>query len=109
MKRLTRTAFLENDLTSIIGAFFLSFNIGALLKKIGAYKTKGIPALAIFEQLFTLVFTHKSLFQALRTDGTDNIASDIQKREPILSKNCNIHAYAIVTNFLYLPRAFQWG
>jgi hypothetical protein len=88
MTRLTRTILLENDLSSTISAFFLSFNIGALLKKVGAYKTKGIPAVAVFRQLFTLVFTHKSLFQALRSDGTDKIAKDTFYR---FINSCNIN------------------
>jgi len=88
MTRLPRTVLLENDLSSIISAFFLSFNIGALLKKIGAYKTKGVPAAAIFQQLFALVFMHKSLFQALRSDGADNITKDTFYR---FLNSCNIN------------------
>jgi len=88
MTRLSRTILLENDLSSIISAFFNSFNIGALLKKIGAYKTKGIPAVTVFRQLFTLVFMHKSLFQALRSDGTDNITKDTFYR---FLNSCNIN------------------
>ena len=76
MPRLSRTTFFENDLSSIINAFFLSFSIGSLLKKIGAYKTKGIPAVSVFQQLFALVFMHKSLFQALRSNETDKITKD---------------------------------
>ena len=88
MTRLSREILLENDLSSTISAFFLSFNIGALLKKVGAYKNKGIPAVAVFQQLFTLVFMHKSLFQALRSDGTDKIAKDTFYR---LLNSCNIN------------------
>jgi len=88
MSRLSRTILLENDLTSIISAFFLSFNIGTLLKKVGAYKTKGIPVVTVFKQLFALVFMHKSLFQALRSDGTDNIAKDTFYR---FLNSCNIN------------------
>ncbi|MCL1876249.1 MAG: transposase [Synergistaceae bacterium] len=88
MSRLSRTSLFENDLSSIINAFFISFNIGALLKIIGAYKTKGIPALAVFRQLFTLVFMHKSLFQALRSNETDNIAKDTFYR---FLNSCNIN------------------
>jgi len=66
MIRLSRTAHFENNLSSIISVFFLSFKIGTFLKKVGAYKAKGIPVATVFQQLFALVFTHKSLFQALR-------------------------------------------
>ena len=88
MPRLSRTSLFENGLSSIINAFFISFNIGALLKKVGAYKTKGISAVAVFKQLFTLVFMHKSLFQALRSDGTDQIAKDTFYR---FLNSCNIN------------------
>ena len=88
MSRLSRTSLFENALSSIIRAFFISFNIGTLLKKVGAYKNKGIPAVAVFRQLFTLVFMHKSLFQALRSDGTDNIAKDTFYR---FLNSCNIN------------------
>jgi hypothetical protein len=88
MTRLSRTTFLENDLSSIISAFFNSFNIGALLKKVGAYKTKGIPAVAIFQQLFTTVFMHKSLFEILRSEGAGNIAKDTFYR---FLNSCNIN------------------
>jgi len=88
MTRLSRVILLENDLSSIINAFFNSFNIGVLLKKVGAYKTKGIPSVAVFKQLFTLVFMHKSLFQALRSDGTNKIAKDAFYR---FLNSCNIN------------------
>jgi len=88
MARLSRTILLENDLSSIISAFFISFNIGALLKKVGAYKTKGVPAVAVFERLFSLVFMHKSLFQALRSNGTDEITKDTFYR---FLNSCNIN------------------
>jgi hypothetical protein len=88
MTRISRTILFENDLSSIINAFFFSFDIGALLKKIGAYKTKGIPAVAVFQQLFVLVFMHKSLFQALRSDGAGGIAKDTFYR---FLNSCNIN------------------
>ena len=88
MTRLPRTILLENNLSSIISAFISSFNIGALLKKVGAYKTKGVPTLAVFQQLFALVFMHKSLFQALRSDVTDKIAKDTFYR---FLNSCNIN------------------
>ena len=58
------------------------------MKKVGAYKTKGIPVTAVFQQLFALVFMHKSLFQAIRSDGTSNIAKDTFYR---FLNSCNIN------------------
>jgi hypothetical protein len=85
MKRLPRSALFENETSSIINTFFVSFNIGALLKKVGAYKTKGIPVVTVFQQLFALVFIHKSLFQVLRSGET-------AKSLKILSTDCSIPA-----------------
>jgi hypothetical protein len=88
MKRLPRSVLFENETTSIINAFFISFNIGALLKKVGAYKTKGIPAVAVFQLLFKLVFIHKSLFEALRSDEAYKIAKVTFYR---FINSCNIN------------------
>ena len=88
MSRLTRTILFENELSSIISAFFVSFDIGTLLKKVGAYKTKGIAAATVFQKLFALVFTHKSLFEALRSDETGKIAKDTFYR---FINSCNIN------------------
>jgi len=88
MKRLPRPALFENEISSTINAFFISFNIGALLKKVGAYKNKGIPVVTVFQQLFALVFIHKSLFQALRSGETGKIAKDTFYR---LLNSCNIN------------------
>jgi len=88
MARISRTTLLENDISSIISAFFASFSIGALLKKTGAYKAKGIPAVAVFQQLFTTAFMHKSLFEILRSEGAGNIAKDTFYR---FLNSCNIN------------------
>ena len=88
MIRLSRTILLENDISSVISAFFNSFNIGALLKKVGAYKTKGVPSIAVYQQLFTLVFMHKSLFHALRSGEIDKITKDVFYR---FLNSCNIN------------------
>jgi hypothetical protein len=88
MSRLPRKILFENDLSSVINSFFISFNIGNLLKTVGAYKTKGIPVIDIFKQLFTLVFMHKSLFEALRSNETNSIAKDTFYR---LLNSCNIN------------------
>jgi hypothetical protein len=88
MTRLSQTSLFENNISSILNAFFISFNIGNLLKKVGAYKTKGFSAVAIFQQLFCLVFMHKSLCQALRLDETDKIAKDAFYR---FLNSCNIN------------------
>lgn len=76
MASITQSAASENELSSMVAVFFRSFRLGALLRKVGAHKTKGTPALAVFRQLFELVFIHRSLFEALRTEGDTPAAKD---------------------------------
>ena len=60
-----------------INNFFKKYHIGALLKSANAYKTKGIPALAVFTVLFGAIFTHRSLYMGLLTNHhTYNLAKD---------------------------------
>ena len=88
MKRLPQPALFENETSSTISAFFKTFDIGVLLKKAGAYKTKGISVVTVFKQLFALAFIHKSLFEALRSGETSKIAKDTFYR---LLNSCNIN------------------
>jgi hypothetical protein len=88
MKRLPRPALFENETSSIINAFFKTFDIGALLKIAGAYKAKGISVVTVFKQLFALSFIHKSLFEALRSGGASEIAKDTFYR---LLNSCNVN------------------
>jgi hypothetical protein len=78
MKRITQSTAVENkaEFSSMIAAFFRSFNLSSLLKKTGAYKAKGVPAVTVFRRLFELVFLHKSLFEILRTEGNAAAAKD---------------------------------
>jgi hypothetical protein len=88
MTRLSRTNLFENDLSSSIDAFFRSLGLSSLLKAVGAYKTKGFSAVSVFQRLFSLVFTHKSLFMDLRTNEEPEIAKDTFYR---LIDSCHIN------------------
>lgn len=76
MTSITQSTAPENELSSMSSTFFRSFRLGAILKKAGAYKTKGTPALSVFRQLFELVFIHRSLFEALRMKEDASAAKD---------------------------------
>jgi len=76
MKSITQSAVLENKLHSFVEIFFSSFNIRAILKNVGAYKRSGASAVRVFRKLFELVFIHKSLFEACRTEENENLAKD---------------------------------
>ena len=76
MASITQSTAPENELSSMVAIFFRSFRLGALLKKAGAYKAKGVPALTVLRQLFELVFIHRSLFEVLRTEEDASAAKD---------------------------------
>ena len=88
MNTLPQNNLLANDLFSVINAFFVSFSISGLLKIVGAYKMHGIPVADVFSYLFSLVFTHKSLYRALHSDETGDIEKDTFYR---LLNSCNIN------------------
>ena len=67
MKSITQANHFENEISSPIDGFFRSFALGSILKRVGANKTKGIPAADIFRKLFGLAFCHKTLFTVLNT------------------------------------------
>ncbi|MDR3279008.1 MAG: transposase [Synergistaceae bacterium] len=76
MTRLTQTASFENEISSIIGAFFRTFGIRAILKRTGVHKTKGVPAVMLFQELFSLVFHHKTLFRHLASSVSGDTGKD---------------------------------
>ena len=76
MTSIARFESSENEISSTIDAFFRTFAIGSILRRNGAYKTKGVPALRVFRTLFELVFIHKSLFAALRSGSPMAAAKD---------------------------------
>ena len=61
---------------SEVDSFFKLFNIGRILKKIGAYKTRGIPAVDVFQKLFELAFSHITLFMTLKMNENNSAAKD---------------------------------
>ena len=52
MTSITRYESSEDDISPTIDAFFRTFAIGPILRRNGAYKTKGVPALRVFRTLF---------------------------------------------------------
>ena len=95
MENITHTESFENDISSMIDAFFRIFGIGAILRKNGAYKTKGVPAVAIFRTLFELVFMHKTLFTALRGNKCITAAKDAFYRF-VNSEHINWARYTLI-------------
>ncbi len=71
MKRISQTLNFDYELTTATDAFFHRFKLCSVLKKANAYKSRGIPAVSVFQKLFNLAFNSRSLFMELRT-GTNS-------------------------------------
>ena len=59
----------DEELFNTISSFFVSFRIGDLLRKCGACKQKGVPALDIFKYKLCNVFAGRSMYMQLRTNS----------------------------------------
>ena len=71
MIRVTRQYDFENELTPMIGGFLSTFGVATLLKSNGAYKQSGIPAITVFQKLFALAFSRRTLFMSLKGSSAD--------------------------------------
>ena len=71
MARVTQQPYFENELSPMIGAFLRTFQVASLLRIAGAYKQSGTPVIAVFQRLFSLVFSGRTLFMSLKGASTD--------------------------------------
>ena len=62
MKIITQDDQNDKIISSTILAFLKKYRISALLKASNAYKSKGFPVIAVFQYLFMLVFTNRSMY-----------------------------------------------
>ena len=65
MKSISKQNPSENTLFDSINYFFRLFAVADLLKKVGAYKNKGVSPTLIFRKLFETAFLQKSFFMLL--------------------------------------------
>ena len=58
------TQITQNDkqLSKAIKKFFIKFYIFSALKASNAYKKKGVPVVEIFQYLFLLIFSNRSMY-----------------------------------------------
>ena len=61
---------------SEVKSFFQLFNIGRILKIVGAYKARGIPAVDVFQSLFELAFSHITLFMNIKMNENNLAEKD---------------------------------
>ncbi|NMB34637.1 MAG: transposase, partial [Clostridium sp.] len=77
MKIITQDFQNDKVVSTSIRGFFKKYRISTLLRESNAYKSKGIPVIAIFQYLFMLVFTNRSMYMnILMGTHTVNFAKD---------------------------------
>lgn len=57
----------EHQLSTSVNNFFRDFGIAAALRRCRAEKASGVSAVIIFRYLFSLVFSHRSMYMQLQT------------------------------------------
>lgn len=62
MKSITQDYQNDKKVSSSIKSFFKKYKVSAALRAANAYKSKGIPVAVIFQYLFSLVFTNRSMY-----------------------------------------------
>lgn len=57
----------DKQISKSIKKFFTRFHISSVLKASNAYKKKGIPIIEVFQYLFLLIFSNRSMYMSLST------------------------------------------
>jgi len=66
-KSITQNNQNDYQISKSIKKFFTRFQISSVLKASNAYKRKGIPVIEIFQFLFLLIFSNRSMYMSLIT------------------------------------------
>ena len=66
-KSITQDTQNDNQISKTIRRFFIRFRISSALKSANAYKKKGISASEVFQYLFLLIFSNRSMYMNLLT------------------------------------------
>lgn len=76
-KSITQDNLNDNQISKSIRRFFTRFHLSSALKAANAYKKKGTPASEIFQYLFLLIFSNRSMYMNLLTGrNTPDFAKD---------------------------------
>lgn len=76
-KSITQATQNDKQISKSIKKFFTRFHISSALKASNAYKKKGTPVTEIFQYLFLLIFSNRSMYMNLITGrNTPNFAKD---------------------------------
>ena len=57
----------EKQISASIRRFFTRFRISSVLKTSNAYKQKGVPVIEVFQYLFSLIFSNRSMYMSFIT------------------------------------------
>ena len=80
-KSITQDIQNEKQVSESIKRFFHRFHVYSALKQSNAYKKKGIPVIEVFQYLFLLIFSNRSMYMNLLTDNKiQRLDIDILKR-----------------------------
>ncbi len=66
-KSITQATQNDKQISKSIKRFFTRFHISSALKASNAYKKRGIPAAEVFQYLFLLIFSNRSMYMNLIT------------------------------------------
>jgi len=76
-KSITQNNQNDNQISASIRKFFTRFHLSSALKAANAYKTKGIPVIEIYQYLFLLIFSNRSMYMNMLTGrNTPTFAKD---------------------------------
>lgn len=76
-KSITQDNQNDKQISSSIRKFFTRFHLSSALKAANAYKTKGIPVIEIYQYLFLLIFSNRSMYMSMLTGrNTPTFAKD---------------------------------
>lgn len=76
-KSITQNIQNEKQVSESIKRFFHRFHVSSALKQSNAYKKKGIPVIEVFQYLFLLIFSNRSMYMSLATGkNTPSFAKD---------------------------------
>ena len=74
---ITQATKNDKQISKSIKRFFTRFHLSSALKASNAYKRKGIPVTEIFQYLFLLIFSNRSMYMSLLTGrNTPDFAKD---------------------------------
>ena len=76
-KSITQDNQNDKQISESIKRFFIRFHVSSALKASNAYKQKGIPVIEIFQYLFLLIFSNRSMYMCFITSkNTPSFAKD---------------------------------